>query len=58
MSTDLMQQASDRYEIADAMHRYAFGLDHGDADSLASAFTEDCVLDFTPAGRKLGIDFP
>jgi hypothetical protein len=58
MSTDLVQQMSDRYEIADAMHRYAFGLDHGDADSLASAFTEDCVLDFRPAGRKLGIDFP
>ena len=34
------------------------GLDHGDADSLASAFTEDGVLDFRPAGRKLGIDFP
>ena len=58
MSTDLAQQACDRYEIADAMHRYALGLDHGDADSLASAFTEDAVLDFRPAGRKLGIDFP
>jgi SnoaL-like domain len=58
MSTDLGQQACDRYEIADTMHRYAFGLDHGDADSLASALTDDCVLDFTPAGRKLGIDFP
>jgi len=58
MSTDLLQRASDRYEIADAMHRFAFGLDHGDADSLASAFTEDCVLDFRPAGKKLGINFP
>ena len=58
MSTDLGQQACDRYEIADTMHRYAFGLDHGDVDSLASAFTEDCVLDFCPASRKLGIDFP
>ena len=58
MSTDLLQQASDRYEIADALHRFAFGLDHGDADSLASAFTDDCVLDFRPAGKKLGINFP
>jgi hypothetical protein len=57
MSTDLAQQACDRYEIADTLHRYAFGLDHGDADSLASAFTEDCLLDFRPAGRKLDIDF-
>ncbi len=58
MSMDSIQQACDRYEIADTLHRYAFGLDHGDADSLASAFAEDCVLDFSPAGEKLGLDFP
>ena len=58
MSTDLAQLACDRYEIADTLHRYAFGLDHNDADSLASAFTEDCVLDFTPAGKKLELNFP
>jgi hypothetical protein len=58
MSSDLAQLANDRYEIADALHRFAFGLDHGDADSLASALTEDCVLDFRPAGRKLELDFP
>ncbi|MDX6451882.1 MAG: SnoaL-like domain, partial [Gaiellaceae bacterium] len=50
MSTDLARLAADRYEIADALHRYAFGLDHGDADSLASALVDDCVFDFTPAG--------
>lgn len=48
---------SDRYEIADALHRFAFGIDHGDADSLASALAEECVLDFRPAGKKLGLDF-
>jgi len=58
MSSDLSQLANDRYEIGDALHRFAFGLDHGDADSLSSAFTEDCVLDFRPAGKKLGLDFP
>jgi SnoaL-like protein len=58
MSTDLAQLAQDRFEIADTLHRYAFGLDHGDTDSLASAFTEDCLFDFKPAGRKLGLDFP
>ncbi|MGH8100748.1 MAG: nuclear transport factor 2 family protein [Chthoniobacterales bacterium] len=58
MSTDLAQPAADRYEIADTLHRFAFGLDHGDADSLASALTEGCVLDFRPAGKKLGLDFP
>jgi 3-phenylpropionate/cinnamic acid dioxygenase small subunit len=58
MNTDLAQLACDRYEIADTLHRFAFGLDHGDADSLASAFAEDCIFDFRPAGRKLNIDFP
>src|SRR6267142_2777124 len=58
MNTDLAQLACDRHEIADTLHRYASGLDHGDADSLASAFAEDCIFDFRPAGRKLKIDFP
>src|SRR3954453_11021768 len=58
MSTDLAQLANDRYEIADALHRYCFGLDHGDADSLGSALTEDCALDFRPAGKRLNLDFP
>ncbi|MBA2585023.1 MAG: nuclear transport factor 2 family protein [Chthoniobacterales bacterium] len=56
--TDLAQLTYDRTEIADTFYRYALGLDHGDANSLASAFTADCVFDFTPAGAKLGIDFP
>jgi hypothetical protein len=58
MDLDLPQLAHDRFEIADTLYRYAFGLDHGDADSLASTLTEDCVFDFRPAGKKLGIDFP
>ena len=57
MSADLAQLANDRYEIADALHRYCFGLDHGDADSFASAFAEDCVFDFRPAGKRLHLDF-
>jgi len=57
MSTDFAQLANDRYEIADALHRYCFGLDHGNADSLASAFTEDCLFDFRPAGKRLHLDF-
>jgi hypothetical protein len=58
METDFAQLANDRFEIADALHRYAFGLDHGDTDSLASALTEDCRFDFRLAGKKLEIDFP
>ena len=44
MSTDLAQLACDRYEIADTLHRYAFGLDHCDADALASAFADAAWL--------------
>jgi hypothetical protein len=58
MSTDLARLANDRYEVADTLHRYAFGLDHGDADSLASALAEDCVLDFRRAEKKLHLGFP
>ena len=54
---ELAQLAYDRTEIADTLYRDAFGLDHGDPDSLAAAFTEDCTFDFTPAGAKLGIPF-
>ncbi len=52
-----MDLANDRYEIADALHRYAFGLDHHHADSFASALTDDCVFDFTPAAKRLGLRF-
>lgn len=57
MDSDFAQLAHDRFEIADTLHRFAFGLDHGDADSLASSLTEDCRFNFTPAGNKLGLDF-
>ena len=58
METNQTQLVSDQLEIADTLHRYAFGLDHNDADALGSAFTEDCTFDFTPAGGKLGLRFP
>lgn len=58
MSADLAELANDRYEIADALHRYAFGLDRDDTNSLASALTEDCILDFRPADKRLHLDFP
>lgn len=58
MDADLARLAADRLEITDALHRFAFGLDHNDPGTLASALTEDCTFDFTPAASKLGIDFP
>jgi len=41
METDLAQLAHDRFEIADALHRYAFGLDHGDAVSISGRREEN-----------------
>jgi hypothetical protein len=57
-SFDYGKLAYDRTEIADALYRYAAGLDLGDADMLASSFTEDVVFDFTPAARKAEVEFP
>lgn len=57
-SIDYGKLAYDRTEIADTLYRYAAGLDLGDADVLASAFTEDVVFDFTPAASKAAVEFP
>jgi len=56
MDPDLAQLANDRYEIADALHRYAFALDHDHRDTLASVLTDDCRFDFGPAGKKIGVE--
>jgi hypothetical protein len=58
MDPDLAQLANDRYEITDALHRYAFALDHDHPDTLSSVLTDNCRFDFTPAGKKIGIELP
>ncbi|WP_220201372.1 nuclear transport factor 2 family protein [Reticulibacter mediterranei] len=55
---DYGKLAYDRTEIADALYRYAAGLDLGDADLLSSAFTEDVIFDFASAASKIGVQFP
>jgi hypothetical protein len=55
---DYGKLAYDRTEIAETLYRYAAGLDLGDADVLASSFTEDVVFDFTPAASKAEVEFP
>lgn len=47
-------EARDRLEIADALYRFAAGIDFNDADLLTSAFAENAVADFTPKARKVG----
>ena len=51
-------QASERLEVVDALYRFGAGVDHNDADLLATAFSEDAVVDFGPCGRAMGLDFP
>ncbi len=50
--------ADDHLQAMDALYRFGAGVDHGDARLLASAFSDDAVIDFTPCGRALGLDFP
>jgi len=47
-STQTSSYAEDRAEIEDLQARYMFALDFKDADTYASTFTEDGVLDYGP----------
>ncbi|WP_063643202.1 nuclear transport factor 2 family protein [Actinoplanes sp. N902-109] len=49
---------ADRAAITDTLHRYTAGLDLNDSGLLASALTEDAVVDLGPAMRRIGFDFP
>jgi hypothetical protein len=62
-TTDTTQPADlaallDHHGVVDAAVRYTTGLDTGDADLMASALTEDAVVDVTPAMSAIGLDFP
>ena len=50
--------AGELVPIMDAMYRFGAGVDRGDPTLLESAFSGSAVIDFTPCGRKLGLDFP
>jgi hypothetical protein len=50
--------ADDRLDIVDALHRLAAGTDENSAESLEAAVAADAVVDFGPAARAMGIDFP
>lgn len=48
----------DRADIADALHRYAAGIDDGDAGVLASSLDPDAVVDLSRAAAQIGVRFP
>ncbi len=51
-------QSGELLGVMDALLRFGAGIDHNDADLLATAFSDDAVVDFTPCGQRLGLDFP
>jgi len=50
--------AADHLEVTDALLRFGAGVDHDDVGLIASAFSEDAVVDFGPCGCKMGLEFP
>ena len=50
--------AAERLEVMDALLRFGAGVDHYDGELLATAFSDDAVVDFGPCGRAMGLDFP
>ena len=47
----IVQELSDRQEIANILHQYCRGMDLLDMDLIAGAFTEDGLLDIGPEPR-------
>jgi hypothetical protein len=56
--TTSIAELNDRYEVIDALHRFAISLDTKNLTLLESAFTADAIADFTPAATKVGMEFP
>ncbi len=48
----------DTLAVVDTLYRFAAGIDLRDRALLSSAFTEDAISDFRPAGAKAGFEYP
>jgi ketosteroid isomerase-like protein len=48
----------DTHAVVDTLYRFAAGIDLRDRALLSSAFTEDAISDFRPAGAKAGFEYP
>ena len=49
-----LQELSDRQEIVDVITRYTRAVDTRSWDDLATVFTDDAVLDYSPVGGPVG----
>ncbi|MFS2222567.1 nuclear transport factor 2 family protein [Pantoea sp. B65] len=58
MSVSLTENVANQLAIVDSLYRYAAGIDLKDKELIKSAFTEDAVSDFRPAGAKAGFEYP
>lgn len=58
MSSQLVQETTDKLAVAEALYRYAAGIDLRDPALLASVLTESAVSDFRPAAAKAGFEYP
>jgi len=50
-ANDRLAAATDRLELVELLHRYAWAIDSGDWDLLAQVFTEDAEADFSSMGE-------
>lgn len=48
----------DTHAVVETLYRFAAGIDLRDHALLSSAFTEDAISDFRPAGAKAGFEYP
>ncbi len=58
LSTTQTEATADKLAIADALNRFAAGIDLRDAQLLASSLAETAVSDFRPAAAKAGFEYP
>jgi hypothetical protein len=57
-STTQNEAIADKLAIADALNRFAAGIDLRDTQLLASSLAENAVSDFRPAAAKAGFEYP
>ena len=50
--------AGDLPGVMDALYRFGEGVDRNEKALLATAFSNDAMVDFGPCGRAMGLDFP
>ncbi|AKJ31864.1 nuclear transport factor 2 family protein [Caldimonas brevitalea] len=55
---DQVGDATERWDVLDALHRFAAGQDLKDWALFASAFADDAQLDFTQPAARLGAQLP